>query len=111
MVAILLNSFLDRFGFWGGRAKFKCFCCLVVLGANEDASGFWDVHVEGELKIDFITLFIDFKEKIGSRGRLFLFFLCFLDHFLSKLVFLKFKNIIYRLNQYFTTPLSPPQTH
>ena len=66
----------------GGHCRFIVFEGLVVFGADEDAGGFGDVHVECEFKVDFIVLLVDLEEQIGSGAVFLLLFLHFFKHFL-----------------------------
>ena len=62
MICILLDRFFMDFVFGGGHCRFIVFKGLVVFGADEDAGGFGDVHIECEFKVDFIVLFVDLEE-------------------------------------------------
>lgn len=70
------------FIFGGGYCRFVVFKGLVVFGADKDAGGFGDVHIECEFKVDFIVLFIDLEEQISSGVVFLLLFLHLFEHFL-----------------------------
>lgn len=109
LVPVFFHWFFDGFGLWGSGPEFQIFYWVCVLRANEDPGGFGDIHVQCELEVDFVTFLVDFEKKVGCGGGLLLFFLNFFDHFLSKTLILKFKNIIYRQSQYPTGKILPAE--
>lgn len=83
MVPILFDCFSSGLGLGRGGAKFKVFDGVNVFRTAEKGPRLRDIHVEGELKIDFIILLVDLEKEVGRRSCFLLFLLHFLYHFLS----------------------------
>ena len=65
-------------------ARFIMFDGFVGFWAEENSHGFWNIHVEGEFKINNLILVMHLHEKIGRRREFLLFILHFFHHLLSK---------------------------
>jgi len=82
LVGIFFDRFFMGFVFGGRHCAFIVFEGFVVFGADEDAGGSGDVHVQCEFEVDFIVFLVDFEEQVGSRAVFLLFLLHLFEHVL-----------------------------
>ena len=62
VIAVLLDGLLQGLGLGRGGGVLGALDGLVGLGTGQNAHRFGDVHVQGELQVDFLVLLVDLKE-------------------------------------------------